>query len=109
MKALLTLAAITLTHALSFSAPTLAAEGSRAGTLKWYNADKGYGFLKGREAVEFVGNEFYFRAQSVTNYPVLVDALLAGLGQPVCATFDLVKVPRTNKVEAVNVTFGPCL
>ena len=64
------------------------------GTVKWFNAEKGYGFLTNDNGTEDVF--VHFSAINADGYKSLNE------GQRV--TFDTEVDARTNKVRAVNVT-----
>ena len=64
------------------------------GTVKWFNAEKGYGFLTNDNGTEDVF--VHFSAINADGYKSLNE------GQRV--TFDTEVDPRNNKVRAVNVT-----
>ena len=64
------------------------------GTVKWFNAEKGYGFLTNDNGTEDVF--VHFSAINADGYKSLNE------GQRV--TFDTEDDARNNKVRAVNVT-----
>lgn len=64
------------------------------GTVKWFNAEKGYGFISSEEAGEDVF--VHFSAIQVDGYKTLAE------GQKV--TFETETDPKNGKLRAANVT-----
>lgn len=64
------------------------------GTVKWFNAGKGYGFISNDEGGEDVF--VHFSAIQIDGFKTLQD------GQKV--SFDVVEDPNNGKLRAANVT-----
>lgn len=63
------------------------------GTVKWFNDQKGFGFIKPRE-----GNEDVFVHRSA-----LEKAGMHTLSEGQNVTFDIQRDPKSNKLSAVNL------